>query len=254
MHLQAEGVFLFFSSAVFTIKLVCPTAVHLVGSASELVWLTLAAWPQEQGGRLRASWLTAYGEINLSWSHCTQGQSCMWFCCLFETAFAITSHLNAREGLLGWIQAQEGPSQNPLVKVGAVVSWQNWKYPWMGMLNFCTTSLFNFLSRGSGEGGTELFSLVTGDRTQGNGTKQHQGRFGLDTLGNVSLLWWLSDTGTGFLTRWLMSCACQCSSGIWKMSLLKCVHFWLALKWLGGWTQWSLKINDAIPSKLFCSV
>lgn len=171
MHLQAEGVFLFFLSAVSTLKLVCPTAMRLVVSASELVWLTLAAWPQEQGGRLRASWLTAYGEINLSWSHCTQGQSCMWFSCLFETAFAITSHLNAREGLLGWIQAREGPSQNPLVKVGAVVPWQNWKCLWMGMLNFCTTSLFNFLSRGSGGGGTELFSLVTGDRTQGNGTK-----------------------------------------------------------------------------------
>ena len=40
--------------------------------------------------------------------------------------------------------------------------------------------LYSFLRRGSGEGGAELFSLVSSDRMHGNGSKLHQGRFRLD--------------------------------------------------------------------------
>ena len=40
--------------------------------------------------------------------------------------------------------------------------------------------LYSFLRRGSGEGGAELFSLVSSDRMCGNGSKLHQGRFRLD--------------------------------------------------------------------------
>ncbi|KAK4829103.1 hypothetical protein QYF61_002141 [Mycteria americana] len=41
-------------------------------------------------------------------------------------------------------------------------------------------ALHSFLRRGSGEGGTALFSLVSSDRMRGNGSKLHQGRFRLD--------------------------------------------------------------------------
>ncbi|KAK4831417.1 hypothetical protein QYF61_017548 [Mycteria americana] len=40
-------------------------------------------------------------------------------------------------------------------------------------------ALYSFLRRGSGEGGADLFSLVSRDRTCGNGSKLHQGRFRL---------------------------------------------------------------------------
>ena len=41
-------------------------------------------------------------------------------------------------------------------------------------------ALYSFLRRGSGEGGAELFSLGSSDRTCGNSSKLHQGRFRLD--------------------------------------------------------------------------
>ena len=41
-------------------------------------------------------------------------------------------------------------------------------------------ALHSFLRRGIGEGGADLFSLVSSDRTCGNGSKLHQGRFRLD--------------------------------------------------------------------------
>ena len=41
-------------------------------------------------------------------------------------------------------------------------------------------ALSSFLRRGSGEGGANLFCLVSSDRTHGNGSKMCQGRFSLD--------------------------------------------------------------------------
>ncbi|KAK4822944.1 hypothetical protein QYF61_023444 [Mycteria americana] len=41
-------------------------------------------------------------------------------------------------------------------------------------------ALYRFLRRGSGEGGADLFSLVSSDRTHGNGSKLCQERFILD--------------------------------------------------------------------------
>ena len=42
------------------------------------------------------------------------------------------------------------------------------------------TALCSFLTRGRGEGGADLFSLGSRDRTPGNGSKLRQGRFRLD--------------------------------------------------------------------------
>jgi len=41
-------------------------------------------------------------------------------------------------------------------------------------------AVYRCLRRGSGEGGVDLFSLVSSDKTYGNGSKLCQGRFGLD--------------------------------------------------------------------------
>ena len=43
-----------------------------------------------------------------------------------------------------------------------------------------TNVLHNFLKRGSGGRGADLLSLVTSNRTRGNGKKLHQGKFRLD--------------------------------------------------------------------------
>jgi len=82
-----------------------------------------------------------------------------------------------------------------------------------------------------------LISLVSSDRTSGNGSKLHQSVEVDWTLGSISLLGGWSNTATGLLERWLMPQACQCSRGIWTISLTTCYSFQSALKWSGSWTS-----------------
>ncbi|KAK4823865.1 hypothetical protein QYF61_007621 [Mycteria americana] len=87
-------------------------------------------------------------------------------------------------------------------------------------------ALYSFLRRGSGEGGADLFSLVSSDRMHGNGSKLHQGRFRLDIRKHFFTEKWKCWTGigTGFLERWLMPYACHCLRGIWTMPLTICFN------------------------------
>ncbi|KAK4810508.1 hypothetical protein QYF61_004288, partial [Mycteria americana] len=90
-------------------------------------------------------------------------------------------------------------------------------------------ALYSFLRRGSGEGGAEIFSLVSIDRTHGNGSKLHQGRFRLDIrkhffTESVVKHW-------NRLPREVFDAhACPCLRGIWTMPLITCFKFWSALK------------------------
>ena len=52
---------------------------------------------------------------------------------------------------------------------------------WFGEKEAEGRPLCSFLRRGRGEGGAELFSLGSSDRTHGNGSKLHQGSFRLDS-------------------------------------------------------------------------
>lgn len=69
----------------------------------------------------------------------------------------------------------------------------------------------------------------------------------------LSWLWGWSSTETGFLQRWLMPHACQCSRVIWIMPSITYFNFWLALKLSGSWTWWSLSTFQQHYSALFYS-
>lgn len=69
------------------------------------------------------------------------------------------------------------------------------------------------------------------------GTAQSCARGGSDwMLGKNSFPWEWSDTGKSFLERWWMLPASQHSRGIWTVSSVACVTFWLVLKQSGRWT------------------
>ncbi|KAK4827218.1 hypothetical protein QYF61_015246 [Mycteria americana] len=79
-------------------------------------------------------------------------------------------------------------------------------------------AVYNFLKGSSRGAGADLLSLVTSDRTQGNGMKLHQGKFRLDIRKSSSLRGWLA-TGTGSLGKWSWNQANQSSMSVW-MTLL----------------------------------
>jgi len=72
------------------------------------------------------------------------------------------------------VKGPEGMSYEERLRALDLLSLEN------GRLRGNLIALCNFLRRGSGEGGADLFSLESSDGTQGNGSKLCQGRFRLD--------------------------------------------------------------------------
>jgi len=74
-------------------------------------------------------------------------------------------------------------------------------------------AVYNFFMKGSRKEGADLFSLVSGDRTQGNGLKLHQGKFRWETRKSrklSSLRRW-SSTRTSSPGEWSWPQDCWCS-------------------------------------------
>jgi len=79
--------------------------------------------------------------------------------------------------------------------------------------------LCSFLRRDSGEGGADLFSLVSSDKTHGNGSKLQQERFRLDVRKRF-----ITERVVKHWKRLpkevVRPQACQCSRGIWTIPLI----------------------------------
>ncbi|KAJ7402862.1 hypothetical protein BTVI_82713 [Pitangus sulphuratus] len=72
------------------------------------------------------------------------------------------------------VKGLEGKPYEEGLRTLAVFSLEKWR------LKGDLITAYNFLVRGRGGAETDLCSLVTSDRTSGNGLKLYQGRFGLD--------------------------------------------------------------------------
>lgn len=98
-----------------------------------------------------------------------------------------------------------------------------------------------------------IYQQVLRDRTRGNGSKSHQGRFRLDTWKHFFARG-RSNPGTSWLERWMMPQACQCLKGVWTIPLLLRFSFWSLLESSSRWARWSQwtisfsSITDIFPS------
>ncbi|KAK4826985.1 hypothetical protein QYF61_013085 [Mycteria americana] len=104
------------------------------------------------------------------------------------------------------------------------------------------TTVYNFFMKGSREGGADLFSVVSGDRTQG--LKLHQGKFRWSIGKSSSLRTW-SSTGTSSPGKWSWPLACRCSRTIWTMLLDTWFNFYVALN--GDSTTSKRPVTSGVP-------
>lgn len=88
-------------------------------------------------------------------------------------------------------------------------------------------------------------SLVSNDRTQGDGMKLWQDRFRLDIMKTFFTRGW-SGTGTRSSGQWSWHWACQRSRSIWTMLSDIWSNFWVVLWRARSWTQQSIRV----PSNL----
>jgi len=85
------------------------------------------------------------------------------------------------------------------------------------------TDLYNLLRKES-RGKCRALLMVTDDGMYRSSTKLCQGRFALDPSKSLFTVK-VTNTGTGFLVRWLMPQACVCSKYIWTMPSVICFSF-----------------------------
>jgi len=88
-----------------------------------------------------------------------------------------------QRGVKKLVKGLEGMSYEEQVRTLGLSSLENRR------IRDALTALYSFLRRGHGEGGADLFSLVSSDRTHGKGSELCQGGFRLNIRKHLFIEW-----------------------------------------------------------------